>query len=376
MTRTYRFKRRSLATGVFYYVMYNNDGRWLATGTTDPIEAEVWARTHGPERSAQTVTFREYAAHILDDDSPALLIAQQKGRLTSFGNLDRARRNLKLYLLPWFGNMALAAITPRMFDLKLTKLERAVDTKRKIVVAARWIFQQAIADGLLTTNPAKEIEPFVGKGKRRPAFTAEELRRMFPEGFDDLRLRWGSLEWALFFYLQASCGLRPGEVVPLQWEQWDKEAGVLNITHSLETKTRRRKEGTKTGGVRIALLTDLAGSLLAAIQAAAPPSEHRIFRLGKGEYVTHEGANKRLHETLRRLEIPIGGRSQYSLRHAFNTLALRRIKLDDVQTLMGHSTLAMSQWYDHADQRDIADRARALRPILSQLWTDHEPQPE
>lgn len=41
------------------------------------------------------------------------------------------------------------------------------------------------------------------------------------------------LGWRLFFHIAVSCGLRKGELMGLQWEDVDLEAGILYIRHSL-----------------------------------------------------------------------------------------------------------------------------------------------
>ncbi len=146
-----------------------------------------------------------------------------------------------------------------MIDLKGKNRPLADATKNKILVTLRHVLQEAKEQGIIDTNPASEIEMITERKKRREIFTPEEIKILFPESQNELMQIWLTKNWELFFRVETCCGLRPGEVSALTWEDFYPDLNGLVINKSVDNRTGEIKgiKSEKTGmSEKPAILTD------------------------------------------------------------------------------------------------------------------------
>lgn len=200
--------------------------------------------------------------------------------------------------------------SPNTINIELRHLKAAVRA------AAKW--------GYLDSVP--EIQQLQVPERAVPFFTLEELDNLVAAIEED---------WARRFVLFAfSTGMRRNEIIYLTRQNVDLERRLAYVRNTNEFTTKSRKE-------RIVPLNHTAYSLIRECRAGY------VFVDGKGrridprritqavrDAVDAAGLNNRLH--------------LHSLRHSFCTILLQAgATFQEVQRLAGHSTVAVTERYNH-----------------------------
>ncbi len=142
------------------------------------------------------------------------------------------------------------------------------------------------------------------------------------------------------------------------------------ISHSIENRTGRRKE-TKTRIKKPAVLTERAEGLLLLLESTASDTDKDtlIFHSPDNGPVILESANKHFKASCVRAGVDPRDRTQYCLRHSFNTHALHMLEKKDIQKLMGHRTDEMTKHYYHPTDEDLLKQVpESARKKLEDVW--------
>ena len=364
-----------------YYVIYRTEpGRPRSTGQTTETDAIAWSYAHLGEKPRANLTLAEFAKDFfIPEKCTWTTRVLKKGRTFNSGYFPEHRIRLERYVRPKFGPLLVSAITTKAIDewlMDLTSVrtgeDLAAESKHKLLVTLRKIFEEAQYQGVIETNPANGVSPFYDKSPGRKPFTPDELVTLFPDDIDELMRIWLTLPWATFFYVQASCGLRPGEVAALQWGDWIRSSQGAVIRRSVENRTRKLKGlKTKKAGVKMkpAIFTARAEALLLKLEAATDRTalEDPIFQI-ESRPVSLEGQNKHFKASCLRAGVELDDRTQYCLRHTFNTLVAKRASLSQLQTAMGHVTMSSSKRYMHPEPEDLLEQAAPVRDIVESVF--------
>jgi integrase len=376
-----------------WYVRFPGQG-WKSTGIRDREQAEAWAERNCPDRPVDhSMTLAAFAVDFFVPGRCRWLKRQEaKGRRPRLPYIIKQRSLLDNYILPRFGKAPVRDITRRQVDdwlldlkSKQNNIPLGADAKNKIIMALRTILADAADIELIDRNPLEGLSLFRDQvKKRREVFTPDELATLFPVDLDALLDIWGTLPWAAYFFLMASCGLRPGEVSALNWSDWHRSQHGLVIGHSIEAITLERKT-TKTGSSRAAPLTRRAETYLLLIEAQSLTTEptDRIFNTERkkvnhaaGRYdiirgpITLAAQGKHFAASLSRAKVTANGRTPYCLRHSFDTHMLRDLSVGDVQKLMGHSTPqhTLGTYYHPEDGDLVAAVPDVVRAKIETLY--------
>lgn len=363
-----------------WYVKFRGEEKWKSCKTTDQATAERHALLHSPGVTAD-IRFSDFAREFYEPGKSRWLESQaQRGIEYGLPSLKKKQQNLHNYLLPRFGKIPLAALRRRDIESWLLSLKSfsdrkalRADTKNKILTCLREILDDAVMQEYIEVNPAAGIRGFREKQRQeKEIFSAQELRDIFPEDIDALLDVHISLKWATFHFLVVSAGLRPGEVAALQWGNWIRSRKGLIISHSIEKLTRRRKE-TKTGIIKPVFLVDRAEALLLMLEAQSDKTapDDLIFTVNE-QAIIPETSGKHFKESLKRAGIDRRGRTQYTLRHTFDTLSMKSLDPKIVQQLMGHGSLKMTMgtYYHPTDEDRLEALPKDAREILNSIWSN------
>ncbi|WP_319561062.1 tyrosine-type recombinase/integrase [Marispirochaeta sp.] len=381
--KPYRFKTRKTKSGDIYYATFRAmPGKWISTGTTDLKEAERWAANY--EISivpTEQQTLAEFADRFyIPGKCPWLRRMKAKGKTFTVNHLKKMRGDLDNYILPEFGNLMLSAITQRdiddyLIDLKSKRYRRPLmaDAKNKVLISLRHVMKEAVAQGLIERDPTQGIVWFKDTEEtEQEVFSPEELRKLFPPALDEMVQIWQTLEWAAYFMVMGSCGLRPQEVGALTWGKWSRSLHGLAITHKIDPGTKKRVKGTKTGYSKAVALPRRAEEILLLHEATTENTdpEDLIFTPKAADGgISAESANKHFKASCERAGLDRRERTPYNLRHSFNTYALQLLDRKEVQCLMGHRTNAMTQRYDHPSDQQLIERIPAgVWEKIDKLW--------
>jgi len=275
-------KRRPSGDGM---VRKRDDGRWegrIVVGhkaNGDSIfryvyadtQKELTAKLHQNIQAYQGVELTEQSRMTLAEWLDRWLDERMAGTIRGH-TLDGYRRDLKNHVKPYLGQKLLTRITPDdlrgLYDFLL---ERGRITERRecgpglapatvhgIHTILHHALKAATEEGLLLANPADKVTPPKISNRPKGILNNDQLDTLMA-AIDKDKL------WHDFFYTELTTGLRRGELCGLKWEDFDSEAGTLNVCRTIRAgKGGTLEEGdTKTyAGTRIILLPHSTAQLL------------------------------------------------------------------------------------------------------------------
>jgi len=271
--------RAKCERGLWYCIEYRDGNRFkesfgrgsqaarLAKDAAERVNLERAMEKRGLVRTSTGTRFDAYAEEWLRD-----VIEPHK----KSGTVRLYKQLFRDHLKPTFGHLALSEIAARdikaFIGLKLLELrkrgkdtvgqKRARNTVRNMVAVLRTILYHAVdVDELLETNPAAKFGRKFFEGSSTEAgihvdvYDEAEVAKILKAAAKDLP--------ALELYLRTLfyTGLRLGELLGLQWADFDWKAGVVSIRRKVKVeKAELVIERPKSGKFRD---VDLSESLVA-----------------------------------------------------------------------------------------------------------------
>ena len=184
------------------------------------------------------------------------------------------------------GTCRLVKLTPGQVEVVLRRMARegySTSTISAYKGILRLAIRRAQRDGLVGRNVADLADTPAGTVRLSRSMTLEQIKLLFASDLD----AW----WRAYIMTGILCGLRPGELLGLTWDDVDFAAGVIRVRHCLKAMpgpdghSVLRLEDLKTDRSRrtLALPAKVAEALraLKAVQAAS--------RLRLGPYYTDRG---------------------------------------------------------------------------------------
>lgn len=208
-------------------------------------------------------TFGEYAQLWLD--SRGMTKGTRKNYLSA----------LNLYWQPHLAKTRLDLITTTLLRQIITDTEwTSPGVKRNAIVRLSTVLNSAVADGVLTRNPAEVIELPRRTRKEVDPFTQDEADRIIAAMY--ARVHWPTSIYAALYEFMFYSGLRIAEALALQWDAVDierKHVRVFRVVALGEVEER-----TKTHKSRTVLLNQRA---IHALEFAKAYAERRKKGQGK-----------------------------------------------------------------------------------------------
>jgi integrase len=259
------FKRPNKKGGFYYYARFRQPdgtrGKKIATGKTSKGAAVTWCLERlrlAPGGSSPRL--EEVAKDFYAKESPYLRHLENLGKpLPSENHRYITQLQINKHVIPNFGNLKIYDTKPSTVSKILEKIDVSTRVRRSILDIVRKIYDWAIHEGWVQTNPAREISVTVSQKQKKRAFLQEEAEAILKkENWKDLR------HWALNV-VAAEAGMRKGELLALHPS--DLEENTIHITRTYSVRTGL-KEGTKTGEdkSRRTILTARAREALESVQ--------------------------------------------------------------------------------------------------------------
>lgn len=235
---------------------------------------------------------------------------------------------------------------------------RSAMTYNLCICSLRAVFRVLLGSDAEESNPLNFVAPKFSDSRPRRELSADEVRRIVSSAAGK------GGEWPLLVALGVYTGLRLGDCCRLPWESVDLAQGVIQL---VPHKTRRYAHGRR---VSIPIHEQLMAML-----AATPPQGRSGFVLPgiAGEYET---ARWRISKGLDRIfdgagivkSVMYEGRRRltpfatfHSLRHSFVSFAANAgVPLVVVQTIVGHTSTAMTRHYYHANESALRRAVNAI----------------
>lgn len=328
-------------TGVV--IGYDEAGRikrkWLSARTIAELEKKI----------AEVKAALECGRNLLDEDVRFGDYAQM------WLNTYKANRGLNTqqmyaHILKHFAPIDVMKIR----DIRPTHLQALINsdsdrarTCEQMRMTLRQIFKQAIADDIVQKNPAASLEVPRRVEKEKRALTNEE-KAAIKEA--DLTVR----ERAFISVLQG-CGVRPGELYALTWDDIDFKKCRIRINKAIvfENNNKPTLSFPKTNkSIRfieapqfvIKALHDYRGTTIVPI----------LFGGRDGSYKGMTGYLKEWSRIKKKIEDCLGHETDltmYCFRHSYaSSLYYAEVSMKEAQRLMGHNSYKMiMEVYAHLD---------------------------
>jgi integrase len=295
--------------------------------------------------------------------------AEKKKFFTDKSMMTRAA-TMNNWIIPLWGGRNPKKLTIKMIDQammgsisKLTKRPLAGATRNRILSVLSDLYVHLIEEGLVRINPTRDVVRCNSYPEQpRSALPIGEIKALFPANRAELMRIWRTQKYICAFLILRDTGLRPGELVALRWKDWNSEIKFFPILCALESGSKDKIKGTKTGATKPAIITDQTAAEIEALRKKVKPKpDDYIFANKYGvPYGTHR-LSWNFHKAVERAGINRPELTPYWLRHTFNTRMLETMDEGIVKRLTGHSTEAMVRHYRHADAESLAREASRIR---------------
>jgi len=259
------------------------------------------------------------------------------------------------YIRPALGGTKLSKLTAAQIQQTYAAMmERGLSarTVRYSHAILHSALKQAVKWGVLAQNPSDLVDLPKQPRKEMRALSPEEARKFLETALTD--------EWSTLFTLAVDSGLRPSEVLAVQWKDLDLATGVLTVQRTLvrddhkwyfkEPKTQRSRRSIPLGPTTVKALR----------QVKAEQAETRI-RLGQAYtnydlvFASETGTPLFLRNLERRHFKPILQAAHlptirlYDLRHTCATLLLAQgVNPKIVSERLGHASVTLTlDTYSH-----------------------------
>jgi integrase len=255
----------------------------------------------------------------------------------------------------YFSDTRLAALTPdrcRAFVYD-DVMRSGVKLARHRFVIAKAALENAVREGLVPTNPYKQIEaPRVPKERQKPTLTEQQMRSLWDESYAHEAV-------GLCIRLALSTGLRRGELAALQWAHI--KGDVLTVQQNV----------TRVDGKLIVSTPKTVSSIRDVKLPQQMVLELERLRGREEDYLfSADGPHcpMNLAQKVQRVMNAIGlsDMSMHDLRHAHATQLLRKgIPVKAVSVRLGHAKIATTlDVYAHAMPQDADDIVLAIGNVL------------
>lgn len=283
------------------------------------------------------------------------------------------KRSLELYFLVYFKDYYIRDITSDKLQNFFLDLKLSAKRKSNLRVPINFLFKKAIRMNLISENPLNGVDSSLFKDRRvkethhlsldQKKQVIEEDRKIDPFNEEEIKkiLKASTGKARNFFAILFFTGMRPSELVYLEWKNVDLENRFIVIEGAITGKqTKDEETKTKTySSHRIVYLSDLAvfyfkeqlketgiyESKVFLNQYKEPYTSHSIFRdnywkklFDMGRKQVENGIERKTERVLNNLNIRY--RELYNLRHSFASinLSLNRLPLLLISKQLGHST--------------------------------------
>ncbi len=378
-TTTPRSRRRGHGEGTYGL---RKDGRWEARVTFEDgsrrayygkTQREVRAKAKqarddaadGLDLNAQTITVKAFLTSWLDDT------ASQRVRPST---LDSYRGHVEHHLIEQLGHHKLRNLTPQHVNAMLAGIVaagRSPTTANRVRATLRTALTSAMRWGLVPRNVASLAEARTEKARRITPLSLDQARAFLDATKDD---RLGNL-----FAVAIATGCRQGELLALQWDAVDIDAGTLAVRHTLtyrekgwtftDPKTEQsRRVVPLTATARTAIRRQRTRNLeaqLAAGERWQGGAWGLVFPSTIGTPLNASNVTTRLQRLLDIHKLP--RQRFHDLRHLTASLMLAEgVDLFTVKEILGHSQISLTaNTYGHLTRKVAEDAANRLDGALA-----------
>lgn len=337
----------------YYYQTYTPDGIRTSAKTTHCTSKSL-ARLYcddllkrGLLYSGASLTFSQYATGFFDYGSiwvqDRLSLGTEDRPGIAEGTLNKYQRDLKNYLLPFFGPYKMQDITPTIVKKFRQWCIEEKDLSNKsinnAVGAFRLVADTALADSIMMFDPMRGIKALKVDDDTRHAFTLEQTQKILNPNYWEIKLVW------LCNLTAAVTGMRTSELLAIR-----KSTLHENYIEVKDQRINRKLKPCKTAEKRI---VPIPYNLYLRLKELSEETDF-VFELGQNSAYTG------LVTVLARADIDKVSEKLtfHSWRHFANTYYLaKNIPKVKVNSIIGHTDdeTKAQKIYTHFQPSDYED---------------------
>ena len=336
---------------------YSEDGRmirkWIYAKTISELERKI-LETKGAIASGKNplhvdVLFKNYAQLWFDTYKANRGI-----------NTQAMYKNLLRCHFETIDNLKVRDIRPMHLQALINDHSTMPRTCEQIRMCLRQIFKQAIADDIISKNPAASLDLPRHVKKEKRALTAAEKSALKAADLTERE--------RAFIMLAYGCGLRPGEIYALTWNDFDFKNNVVRIDKSIVFVDNNKPKLTFPKTNKSIRSVEVPQAVMRALKEYRSTNIcPKLFAGRKGEYMGLSGYAGLWNRIKRKIENVLGHETDltlYCFRHNYITaLYYSEISLKEAQRLVGHTSYKMiMDVYAHldAEKEDTAAKLNAI----------------
>jgi len=333
-------KRRARGTGT----IFQRNGQWVARV---PVGRYPGGATRYVEVRAPTQAECVERMKAAEPPGPDTTVAQWCERWLAQAQVRPSTRadyrvTVDQWIVPHLGAARVADLTARAIQSVVASWKLGANTAIKNLNTLRACLQCAKLAGLRADNPAREVKG--PKAKRKPInpFAPSELARIIAAA-----ARPAEAVYALL----AATGLRIGEALGLNVEDYDPARAALTVRRTYDRKHGEREPKSENGKRTITVPAAARPAVARAIgdRTTGPLFAYPDGRTRRQQNVVRDSWRR----FLKRLDLPY--RSPHELRHSVATAIISAgVPLGDAARFLGDSVQVVVSTYLHATGADPA----------------------
>lgn len=282
----------------------------------------------------------------------------------------RVEVTLRVHLVPFFGDIQLSAITPRLVDqyvVRATTRKRAgkppsMKTINEEIGVLSSMLSTAVRWGYLHANPCARVERLAVARPAWSFYTAEQSALWL-----DTAARVAPA-WLPLFFTGFRTGARLGELCALEWQDLDLVERRMHIARSVH---RGHVTTPKNGRDRWLDLSPQLAELLAE-HRRSHPRWVRVFPGRNGSYLNRDNIKHPWTRITAASGLP--PIRLHDMRHSCaSQLVIAGVPLAVVKEILGHSSIAQTERYAHLS-RPVIQSAVALLDTPRRVATPPKPE--
>ena len=319
-------------------------------GKTEPKKKyKEWLKQSGTPKIEKITTVGEWALQWLE--------IYKKGKVAD-GTFYNYEHYTTKHIIPALGYLKFEQVKPahiERFMKEKSSLSKSAQRHLKITLSS--IFETAIDNGFCLTNPCRKITIKLDKSNAPKVFTKEQIASLLTLA--------PSVDGGYIIELLLYTGMRIGEAAALQWHDIDFKEKVIVVRHAVAKKKGNGYylKSTKSGTERYIGINNQLENLLKRIP------RNGLYILGESEFGftdvdklerRYKKVFAEINEKLKD-DKKIPYLSPHKCRHTYATYLLKGgANLREVQQLLGHSTVGVTEIYTHIDTEDIKSSVMKL----------------
>ncbi|MEM6353260.1 MAG: site-specific integrase [Cyanobacteria bacterium P01_D01_bin.14] len=317
----------------------------MLNGRYDPT-LDKYRNHQAQSAAADTSTvalFDEFIAHKLREGTSGQTIRAKYDSLRS--NIARLGRDVQ-------------AVEDARELVELVRSRQQPRTANQTLTLLKAFGEWMLREGMCDRNLFSDIRPLryaKNNVQNRKPFTLPELTKILAA----LRLDRHRYIYYDFTYVMLSWGLRPSEVIGLQWKHVDLERREVTVCEALGRASDGRSSGrarerraTKTGDVRVFALKGKTLSLFSGRRLPDCKPDDLVFTSPTGRPIDDRNFRTRVWKPICE-KAGVEYRPPYALRHTFTSHNIEQgLTLIEAASALGHSSTRMvSDTYGHVINR-------------------------